>query len=35
MGDHGNIIVIQNEAEFRRRIKQATGLVVVDWSASW
>merc|ERR1712137_1439867 len=35
MVDHGNIIVIQNEAEFRRRIKQATGLVVVDWSASW
>jgi len=32
---HGNVIVIKSSDEFNKRIKQATGLVVVDWSASW
>ncbi|ODM17895.1 hypothetical protein SI65_06683 [Aspergillus cristatus] len=35
MSDHGNVIPIKTEAEFNEKVKNSTGLVVVDCYATW
>ncbi|OJJ79538.1 thioredoxin family protein [Aspergillus glaucus CBS 516.65] len=35
MSDHGNVLPIKTEAEFKEKVLSSTGLVVVDCFATW
>jgi thioredoxin 1 len=35
MADHDNVIPIKTEAEFNEKVRNSTGLVVVDCFAEW